>query len=68
VLTWQYAENAWATVRGTTTTTGDINRMLELARALRPTERAPIRAPLSLTNVAAASHRTRVSPTRSVLR
>jgi hypothetical protein len=53
LLTWQYAENAWATVRGMTTTTSEHDRMLELARALRPTERTPVRAPLSLANVPA---------------
>jgi hypothetical protein len=39
MLTWLYAEDAWATVRGTTTTTSDLDRMLELGRALRPSER-----------------------------
>jgi hypothetical protein len=53
VLTWQYADNAWATVRGRTTTTSELNRMLELARALRPAEFTPIVAPFSLANLPA---------------
>ena len=53
MLSWQYAENAWATVRGTTTTTSNLDRLLELARALRPNERTPVRVPLSLANVPA---------------
>jgi hypothetical protein len=27
MLTWQFAEDAWATVRGTTTTTSDLDRL-----------------------------------------
>lgn len=50
-LAWQYAENAWATVRGTTTVTSNLDRMLELARGLRPTERTPIRVPFRVANV-----------------
>jgi hypothetical protein len=52
MLTWQYADNAWATVRGLTTVTMNLDRMLELARALRPNERTPV--PLSLKNVPAS--------------
>jgi hypothetical protein len=52
-LTWQYAKNAWATLRGRTTATSDVARMLDLARALRPSSRTPIRVPLSLTKVPA---------------
>lgn len=48
---WQYAENAWATVRGTTVATTDLDRMVELAHALQPAERTPIRLPLSLANL-----------------
>jgi hypothetical protein len=52
-VTWQYTENAWATVRGTTTLTSDIVRMIQLARTLRPAERTPVRVPLSLASVPA---------------
>lgn len=51
LLAWQYAENAWATVRGRTSTTSEPDRMLELARALRPVERTAIRVPLSIPGV-----------------
>jgi hypothetical protein len=51
MLTWQYADNAWATVQGASTTTSGLDRLLELARALRPDERTPARAPLSLANL-----------------
>jgi hypothetical protein len=50
-LAWQYADNAWATVRGMTTATTELDRMVELAHALRPAERTPIRLPLSLANL-----------------
>jgi hypothetical protein len=50
-LTWQYAENAWATVRGMTSATIELDRMVELAHALQPAERTPIRLPLSLPNL-----------------
>jgi hypothetical protein len=40
-------------VRGLTTITYDFDRMLELARAVRPTERTPVRYPLSLANAPA---------------
>jgi hypothetical protein len=50
-LTWPYAENAWATVRGTTSATIEVDRMVELARALQPAERTPIRLPLSMANL-----------------
>jgi len=53
VLAWQYAENAWATVQGMTILTSGLERLLELARALRPDERTPAVAPLSLANVPA---------------
>jgi hypothetical protein len=52
-VTWQYTENAWATVRGMTSATNQLDRMVELARALQPTERTPIRLPMSLANVPA---------------
>jgi hypothetical protein len=51
ILTWQYADDAWATARGMSTMTGEVDRLQELARALRPAERTPIRLPLSLANV-----------------
>lgn len=47
VLAWKYADGAWATARGRTTITSDPERMLEIARALRPGERAAIRVPVS---------------------
>jgi hypothetical protein len=53
ILTWQYADNAWATVRGFTPAAASLDRMLELARAVRPDERTPARVPLSLRNVPA---------------
>jgi hypothetical protein len=46
VVAWQYADNAWATARGLTSTTSGLDQLLELARALRPGERTPIRLPL----------------------
>ena len=51
VLTWQYADDAWATVRGRTTATSDPAHMVELARGLRPTDRTAIRVPLSIPGV-----------------
>lgn len=51
VLTWQYADNAWATVRAMTPMTQDVDRTLELARALRPDDRTPVRAPLTLDHI-----------------
>ena len=53
ILTWQYADNAWATVRGFTPTAAALDRMLELARAVRPDERTAARIPLSLRTVPA---------------
>jgi hypothetical protein len=53
VLAWEYEPNAWATVRGRTTVTSELDRMLELANAIRPAERTPIRVPLSLPGVPA---------------
>lgn len=53
VLAWRYADDAWATVRGRTTITSEGGRMLELARALRPADRTPIRVPLSIAGVPA---------------
>jgi hypothetical protein len=50
-LAWPYAENAWATVHGRTSATTEVDRMVELARALQPAERTPIRLPLSMPNV-----------------
>jgi hypothetical protein len=51
ILTWQYADDAWATARGMSTMTSELDRLLELARALRPAQRTPIRVPLNLANV-----------------
>jgi hypothetical protein len=48
MLAWQYADNAWATAVGMTSTTSGLDQLLELARALKPAERTPIRLPLSL--------------------
>jgi hypothetical protein len=48
MLVWEYDDNAWATVRAMTPMTSDLDRMLELARAVRPDERTPVRLPLSL--------------------
>jgi hypothetical protein len=50
-LTWLYADNAWATVRGMTSATTELDRMVELAHALQPAERTPIRLPLYLPNL-----------------
>ena len=54
VLTWSYADDAWATVRGSTPDTSELDTMVNLAADLRPTERSPVRLPLSLANVPAA--------------
>jgi hypothetical protein len=51
VVAWRYADNAWATVRGLTTTTSGLDQLLELARALRPDERTPIRLPPSFAHL-----------------
>jgi hypothetical protein len=51
MLAWQYADNAWATAVGMTSATSGLDRLLELARALQPAERTPIRLPLSLANL-----------------
>ncbi len=53
VLTWSYADNAWATIRGRSTDTSELDVMVALAGDLRPTERTPVRLPLSLSNVPA---------------
>jgi len=53
-LTWPYAENAWATVRGMTSATTELDCMVELAHALQPAERTPIRLPMSMPNVPAS--------------
>lgn len=53
VLAWEYEPNAWATVLGRTTKTSKLDRMLELAHAIRPAERTPIRVPMSLSSVPA---------------
>ena len=53
MLAWQYADNAWATAVGMTSATSGLDQLLELARALKPAERTPIRLPLSLANLPA---------------
>ncbi|WP_155948419.1 hypothetical protein [Mycobacterium sp. URHB0044] len=52
-LTWPYADHAWATVKGLTAATTQLDRMLELAHALKPAERTPIRLPMSMPDVPA---------------
>jgi hypothetical protein len=52
-LTWPYADNAWATVKGWTPATTQLDRMVELAHALKPAERTPIRLPMSMPDVPA---------------
>jgi hypothetical protein len=52
-LTWQYADNAWATAVGMTTATENLDRLVGLARALTPAERIPIRLPMTFANVPA---------------
>ena len=51
VLTWSYADDAWATVHGKATDTSELDVMVALAGDLRPTDRIPVRLPLSLSNV-----------------
>lgn len=48
ILTWKYADDAWATVRGRTTVTSEPARLTELGRALRPADRVAIRLPLGI--------------------
>lgn len=52
-LTWEYADNAWATVQGFTSRTAVLDRMVEVARALQPRERSPILLPIGITGVPA---------------
>jgi hypothetical protein len=52
-LTWQYADDAWATAKGMTSATTELDRLVELAHALQPTRRTPIRLPLSMPNLPA---------------
>jgi len=52
-LTWPYSDDAWATVKGLTAATTQPDRMVELAHALEPAERSPIRLPMSMPNVPA---------------
>ena len=51
VLTWSYADDAWATLYGRSSDTSELDVMVALAGDLRPTERIPVRLPLSLANV-----------------
>lgn len=53
MVSWQYADNAWATARGMTSATGGRDQLLVLAHALKPAERTQIRLPLSLANLPA---------------
>lgn len=53
MLYWQYADNAWAAIRGRTTMTGELDNMRVLAGALRAGERTPVRLPLTLTTLPA---------------
>lgn len=52
-LTWQYADDAWATAKGMTSATTELDRLVELAHALQPTQRTPIRLPLGMGNLPA---------------
>jgi hypothetical protein len=52
-LTWSYADGAWATVKGLTPATTQLDRMVELAHAFKPTERTQIRLPMSMPDVPA---------------
>jgi hypothetical protein len=52
-LAWQYADNAWAAVKGLTAATTQLDRMVELAHAFKPAERTPIRLPMSMPDVPA---------------
>jgi hypothetical protein len=52
-LAWPYADNAWATVKGLTPATTQLDRMVELAHAFKPAERTPIRLPMSMPDVPA---------------
>jgi hypothetical protein len=54
ILTWSYADDAWATVHGLAPDTSELDATVELAGDLRPAERIPVRLPLSLANVPAA--------------
>ena len=42
VLTWSYADDAWATVYGRSPDTSELDVMVALAGDLRPTERTPV--------------------------
>lgn len=53
VLTWSYADDAWATMHGRPPDTSELDAMVELAGDLRSSERTPVRLPLSLANVPA---------------
>ena len=53
-LAWRYADNAWATVKGLTPATTQLDRMVELAHAFKPAERTPIRLPMSMPDVPAS--------------
>jgi hypothetical protein len=51
ILTWSYADDAWATVHGLAPDTSELDATVELAGDLRPAERIPVRLPLSFANV-----------------
>ncbi|MDT5019240.1 MAG: hypothetical protein QOD39_5400 [Mycobacterium sp.] len=52
-LTWQYADNAWATAVGLTSATRGLDELIGLAHALSPAERTPIRLPMTFANLPA---------------
>ena len=52
-LTWQYADDAWATAKGMTSATTELDRLVELAHSLQPAQRTPIRLLLSMANMPA---------------
>src|SRR5690606_17733452 len=54
VLAWQYADNAWAAGRGRTSMTSQPDRMIEPARAQRPTQFTAIHLPLSIPDAPAS--------------
>jgi hypothetical protein len=53
MLAWPYADNAWATVSGRSKATMELDPLVKLASSVRPTERTPIRLPLSLAHLPA---------------
>lgn len=64
ILAWPYADGAWATVRGRTTTTSGPDRLLGLASTLHPAERTAIRVPVAIPGVPAPMSLTEISVDR----